>query len=85
MAETNDLSEECQYTDFVHQLHCEVPTHSFKQLNAIPRSVLTDVTQLDRSCFSNFETPVLIEFAIRYANDPSFDKLVTVPTDTTIS
>lgn len=85
MAETDELSEDCHYADFIEQLHVAVPRRDFKKLNAIPRSVLTDVTQLDRSCFSNFETPVLIEFAVRYAQDASYDKLVTVPTDTTIS
>ena len=40
---------------------------------------------MDRSCFSQFETPILIEFALRYASDASFDKLVTVPTNTTIA
>ena len=57
----------------------------FKILNDIPKSVLTDVSKLDRSCFSQFETPILIEFALRFASDASFDKLVTVPTNTTIA
>ena len=62
-----------------------MPNKQFKILKDIPKSVLTDVNQLDRSCFSQFEKPVLIEFALRFANDASFDKLVTVLTNTTVS
>ena len=76
---------EIQYQEFVEQLQVAQPNKQFKVLKDIPKSVLTDVNQLDRSCFSKFDKPVLIEFALRFANDASFDKLVTVPTNTTVA
>ena len=75
---------EVQYQEYVDQLQATLPGKQFKVLKDIPKSVLTDVTQLDRSCFSQFDKPVLIEFAMRYAYDSSFDKLITVPTNTTV-
>ena len=56
----------------------------FKVLIDIPKTVLNDPTQLDRSCFTQFEKPVLIEFAVRFALSAHVSKLVTVPTNTTI-
>lgn len=72
------------YEEFVEQLKFSQPNEQFKIFKDIPTSVLTDVNQLDRSCFS-LDSPILIEFAVRFANDASFDKLVTVPTNITVS
>ena len=79
-----DSLNEHHYQQFIEQLKMAYPSQSFKELQDIPKTVLTSATQLDRSCFTQFEKPVLVEFALRFENNASFDKLITVPTNTTV-
>ena len=75
---------DAKYEEYTGQLKASQPAFKFKVLEKIPKSVLTEVNQLDRSCFSQSEGPVLIEFALRYTKDNSLQKLVTVPSEMTI-
>ena len=38
----------------------------FKELQDLPKSILTDADKLDRSSFPKFDEPLWIEFSLRH-------------------